>query len=614
MFGKRALFRLLGGLGLLALLGAGAVVAVATLNPRAAVEWYAARALGRPLTLGELRIGWGNRLSVEVRDLRLANTDWGREADMLRVEYLSAEVDIEALWGGVLRFRRLRLEKPVLSLERGDGEARNWRFKDGGAPSRGGLAIVPKNRTQFPTLIDFALRDGVLVFRAKDRRDLRLNFYSVGVRSSGDDSPAHLTLDGAYNGASVQLKADTDSFAHLRDDAIPFATAFSIQTVPGTVSFKGTMTEPVDFEGVKGALQIDAQNLGDLLKIVGADAAVSVPLRLTGAFDKTGDRWAISSSNGQLASSDFGGEIALDEGKRGEADRIKTALRFGRLYLAPLLAGGGTGGPVSLRPDDRPGAIFEARLAARQLIYGAVQLADVDLRGRTEPGQILVDALSFGLAGGRIESSGAARAVAAGGAVTAQASLSSLDVAQLMSSLGGAANQLSGQLDGRATLSMEGETASDALKASRGEAALAMTGGRVARDLLEKASADLRALFRKEEGAAPLSCFLGVIELRDGIATLAPLRLRTADTTLIGGGRADLLAQRLDVMVKAVGSSPSVLALKVPLRVSGPFDKPSVRPYLGSPVPYLDPTTQEAPLQALAPELRQFAERNPCIR
>ncbi|MFX8527662.1 hypothetical protein ABTM08_19685, partial [Acinetobacter baumannii] len=83
-------------------------------------------------------------------------------------------------------------------------------------------------------------------------------------------------------------------------------------------------------------------------------------------------------------------------------------------------------------------------------------------------------------------------------------------------------------------------TAEGLIKAARGQAVIGMQGGLIARDLLEKLSGDLRTLLRKGEGRTQISCLLGVVVLRDGIARLAPLRLRAAEGVAIGGGQIDL--------------------------------------------------------------------------
>src|SRR5712664_195097 len=77
---------------------------------------------------------------------------------------------------------------------------------------------------------------------------------------------------------------------------------------------------------------------------------------------------------------------------------------------------------------------------------------------------------------------------------------------------------------------------------------------------------------------SPVTCLLAIVDLQDGIATVSPLRLRTPDTTLVGFGHANLATKRVDMIVKTEAGATSLLALKLPLRVSGSFDKLTVAP------------------------------------
>lgn len=605
---KRALLRLAAVAGVGVLVAAGTLVVLIVVYPQPIIEWDAARTLGRRLSFGSLHVGWGNPLTIEAQDIRLDNPPWADEPYMFHADYLSAQIDMAALWHGVLRYKRLRIEKPVLLLERKAGVPPNWRFPGAGGPGRGGLALVPKDRTQFPSLSDFVLRNGMLILRRLGAYDIRINFYTLRIGAPADDQPAHLSVDGAYDGAPVHLSADTGSFVQMRDAKQPFGASFSIQTAPGTLDFKGTLTKPLDFDGVHGTMQIDAQNLGDLLKLFGATEPVPFALHLAGAFDKTGEHWQITQADGHMPAGGFKGTLALDEGDHGKPDAITADLAFDRLDATTLLAGRGTGGgPIALEPDTNPGAVFDAKLKAHELVYNKLRLTDVDLHGRTQPGAVSVDNLTFNVAGGGIEGSGAAHATPAGGDITLDASATALDAGQLAGLLGGHSGDLTGQVDGRLNLALSGPTLADALKHSQGQAVLSMTQGRVSRDLLERASVDLRTLFRAGEGSAPLTCLLGVAALRDGVAAVGPLRLRTPSTTLVAGGRVDLVGDRIDLVVRSAGGS--FFALKVPLRISGSLSKITARPALGADLPPLRPENVD-----LGPGLRQLADGNSCLR
>jgi AsmA family protein len=603
---NRALAIILGLVGVMIGLGIGAAGLLVTLDWRPYIERAASRSLGRPLSVASLRIFWRNPLAVELTDLRLANAPWGTQPDMLRIERIAATIDLPSLLHGIVRYQALLLENPVLLLERDSRGVGNWHLEDNGAAL--GLAVIPKNRAQFPTLIDFTLRQGKLTYRST-RSDLRLDFHDLAIRSAGDDQKVAVTLDGAYNNFPTRLTATTDSYAVLRNASVPFGADFSIASAASTIGFAGTMAEPLDFEGVRGKIQIDAKRLGDFLRLFGAELPGDFPVAVAGPFERAAGHWQISEAKGRLARNAFGGTLALDEGGRGAVDTIAANLGFAELDLAPLIGSGRNSDAISLRLETDPAANIDARVAAKQLTYETRRLADFAITARTTAGQLSVNALSFAFAGGKVEASGSAHAVPGGSRVAVTAGLSGADADRLAQTIDADAGELAGKLDGRLLLDISGATLSDALKANRGQAVLAMTDGRVARDLVERASADLRTLFRKGEGWMPVTCLLGIVDLQDGIATISPLRLRTPDTTLVGFGHANLVTKQVDMIVKTETGATGLLALKLPLRVSGSFDKLTVAPTFGSSA--TEPAVGD-PGHLLKPELQLLAERNPC--
>ena len=141
-----------------------------------------------------------------------------------------------------------------------------------------------------------------------------------------------------------------------------------------------------------------------------------------------------------------------------------------------------------------------------------------------------------------------------------------------------------------------------------------MSQGKIARALLERAATDLRSLFRKGEGSAPIKCLLGILDLRNGLGKISPLRLQTNEASLIGGGQVDLLRDRLDLTVKSDAASTGFLALDVPFRISGDFATLSVQTAIGASTAWLDAPAGNMSVRVLPPNLQQLAERNPCQR
>ena len=620
---KRLAVALLGLLGVAVAIVVSAVVLVAVIDLRPMLERYATRTLERRLTIGTLHIAWGNPLRVEVGDVRVANATWGSRPDMIRIETLTATVDVIPLLRGVLRFETLEVRKPEIVLERDANGIGNWRFGDAAARPPASSAPAPSRRAGFPTLIDFRLHDGFVSYRTTNGNVLRGDLRDVSIRAAGDDQPVSVTLEGAYNGTPTRVTAETQSFQALRDESLPFGLAFSTATPTATVEFKGTMMNPLDFDGVRGPLRIDARVLGDFLNIFGADVGADVPLRLAGALTRNGDHWQLTEATGTLASDAFEGGLTLAEGGRGEPDDIAIAATFAVLHLDPLLAGAAKGKPgkgpsnadygaLSLDLEQKRGTNFDATLRAAQLEYRAMRFADVGAEARLASGEIAIRRLTFAVAGGTVDASGSARSAKPGSRVVVNASVSKADAAEIARMLGVEAGQIAGRITTRATLTMSGATVGQALRTGRGHAVLAMKDGDIARAQLERVSTDLRSLWRRNERSARISCLLGVIELRDGRGTIAQLALQTPAGILIGGGQVDFAAQRLDMTIKSVASSTSAFALDIPLRVSGDFARLSVAPATSAGP--AEAPTRRGPPNEMPPDLRQLAEANPCPR
>jgi uncharacterized protein involved in outer membrane biogenesis len=607
--------------GLIVTFGAAAVLAV-TLDPRPVVEWYASSTLDRRLTIAALRIGWGDPLTIELSDVRLADPAWASEPDMARVASIHAELDLWPLLRGQLRFRKLDVAGPAVLLERDTDGTGNWQFHPGALPA-GRVVGVAASRARTPTLIDAVLRDGALRYRTSSGALLHIDAHDLTVTTDGDDQPVHIALDGAYNGLPGKVTIEAQSFAALRAGADPFPVVVSIATATARVDFTGTFTDPLNFDGAVGPIAADIERPDDVFAPFGTTSPVDVPLRFAGAFTKTGLQWLVSNASGTVGASAFtGSTLALLEAPRGKSDDVTFDLGFPALDLMPLLAG-------AVRADNRVsrgwdsltqdlaaqrGTNIEAHIAAAQVAYGTARVDDASVRFRLVTGQTEVSQLGFAFAAGRVDASATARATGPAAHVTAQAKLVGADSGALARLGGIAAGQIAGRIDGGAELDMTGETLAAALRAGHGHAVLAMTQGQVARALLEQAATDLRALFRPGVGMARITCLLGVVDLRNGIGTIAPLWLRTPETTLIGGGSVDLLTQRLDLTIRSEAASTGIFALGMPLRISGPFSKLGVQPAIGSAARWLDAPARDLLAQDMPADLRQLAERDSCLR
>ncbi len=604
-----------GLLGILVLLAVGAALVIISVDLRPAIEDLAGKLLDRRLTIGSLRIGWGDPLTVELKGLQLANAPWGSSPQMVTVESLSAEVDLWSIFSGPLRFRKLAIVKPIVVLERDPAGTGNWKF---GGPEPTATSPSPaRGRAGFPSLHDLSLQGGLVTFRTSSGGWLRVELSDLRMESDADDRPVSIAADGAYNGIAAKLTASGQPYRILRDASAAYGIDLSIENASTSAQFHGTLLDPLNFDGAQGALQVEAQKFADLVRIFGTETSNNAPVQIAGDLARSGNHWTLANAKGKTAAGAFTGSLALAEGGRGQADDITLDLDLPALDVNQLVAGiAGPGGGrdwkgFSLHLDDKRGTNIAWRLGARQAVYGKLRVVDLLTQGRLESGLLEVTRLKFALAGGAVDASGSLKNLAAGGRLTARAQISNIDVGQLFRWAGDESGQITGRLDGGATVDMTGNSMAAALGANQGHALLAVNQGRIARDLIEKVSTDLRSIFRKQGGVVQATCLLGILDLHNGIAAIWPLRLRTADGTLVGHGQADFLRQRLDLTIQSVAASTSFFALDVPVRISGEFRNLQAGPEIGSSAPW--PANRD-PVQGMPADMRQTAEKNACLR
>jgi len=636
------------GIGLLVVLIVGGAWFVARTELRPFLEQRLTQMLDRPVTIGTLDVTWRNPLIVEMSDLHLANASWGSTPDMGSVKSVSAEIDVKPLLSGRLRFLKLVIVGPTVTLERDPKGTGNWLFgqrasgsdektpppqPDNDSQSKDKLAndgqdsaasfdqaadnIVPRGRSMFPTLLDFTLQDGKITYRTFRGHILRIDLDQIRIATTGDDQPVDLDATGAYNGSKLALKTKMHSFDEMRDASKPFGTVAEITRQSVKIDFDGTLMDPINADGAKGKLTINVGKLNDLLTVFGTKMAANPAVTLQGHLTHAGDIWHLADGSAQFGGNPLTGHVTVHEGSHGSSDDIDLALAFQKLNLDPLLSSGdqkkSSGGSDDwmkqpLTTPDKTSPRLTAKVSADQVKYNSVTLGAVDLSARIAPGEMSLAPSSITYAGVPVQVSASLKPADSGSRLTAEATAKGVDAVALMKAFGSTTNDLSGKLSAGMKLTLTGKTVQDGLKTSTGGAVLSMTNGRVSRDVLEKASMDLRNVFRKGEGTVQVTCLLGVMRLQNGIGQLDPLRLRTSQAVINGKGRVDFLHQTLDLTLQSDKKTTDFLALDIPVRLSGPWQKPGIELMGKSP----QPKSAAAKLDDLSPGLRDIAAGNAC--
>ena len=608
------------GLGLVVLLIAvvGAIFALGDrydLGPLAAGRLTTS--LARKATIGSLYVTPGRWLHVELRDFQLDNLPGGTQPVMTTVTTASAEIEAISVLYGPLVVRKLTVDGLQILLEHTSDDRKNWKFGVAAqtAPPR------PSDRSRFPTLFDAQIA-GDVVFRTSSGRPLATHVDRFQLHTEATDKPVRLDGIGSYNGTPIRLEADLASLNALRDAAMPYPARISATSGDTALHFQGTMTEPLDVDGAKGQLELVASTATAILQIAGASGDFDASLRLVGPFEHDGPLWHVSQAVGTLNEDTItAADVKLVEGPRGKSDDLTVDLAFARLDANILLAakkkGASAGADVPLTVDRAPDMLIAAKVAAHELTYAGIHGSDMTFSGSLEPGRIVVDVLSLGYLGAPFRVSGQIDAVprpadSDGGRVTANVDITHMDVQALRQLLAAGDLPLLGRIDGRVLVEATGATLNEAARRARLSAVFVMDSGSISRQLIELASTDARTIFRKAAGTSLISCLVGVVDIRGGVGTVSPLRIRSADGTITGRGSFDIYRHQIDITVASEARTTNLFALDVPIRVTGLFASPTIRPATLSAAGRAQLSAGDN-ISQLLPGLQPFARRSPCL-
>jgi uncharacterized protein involved in outer membrane biogenesis len=565
---------------------------------------------GRAVTIGSLKLGLGRTVTIDLSDAVLPNLPGGSAPAMATLKHLVAEADLQSLIHGPLLLNRVAIDGLDILLER-VGDARNWRFGPPGPPP-----ADPTGRTGFPSLRDVTLRSSQVVFRTGSGNRLVTALDNAAIKTAGDDQPVTLSIAGAYNAVPLELEAGLQSIAVFRDRAKPFGTTIEIRSGALALNFDGTITDPLNVNGISGRIQLDAPDPKPLFGVAGVHSDLDTGLRLQGTLDHHEPQWRLADATGRLGQDAIETTtIAYDEGAHGQPDRLDLNLGFKTLNLNELAGTGARGkrrdADVPLQVEQDPATLIHARVSAGTLDYATFRAEDVTVQGAQTPGLITVDALSLKAFGTELTARGRIEPAPSGAHVTAAVSALGADVQTLRQAFGFGSLPLTGRLDIDVAVDSTARTVNAATHEARISAVAAMRGGAIQKNVIEMASTDIRALFRTDRGMTPITCLLAGLDMRAGIGTVAPLRVRAGEGTISGSATFDLDRHTFDLTIGSEAKSTGLFALDIPIRVAGSFGAPVISPAQW--------TAQGRAMLAAAdnlsdlpPVLREYARRYPC--
>ena len=584
----------------------GGAVALSRLDVAKMASGYLTDRLWRKLTIASAKLQWGDPVQVELSGVTLANMPGGSQPDMITVSRLTADISPFSLIYGPQVIQHLSLDGAEVLLERDANGAANWHM----SPPTPRIAGQPEARLVLPSLLDAHFHNVEIDYRTSSGNLLKIRLDDFAVAAKAPDMPVFLAGDGSYNGLAVHADAKLPAFARLHTRTKTFPVSIKLTSGTASMGLDGNARDPLNFDGIDGRMVLNAPKPQELLALAGVTGKIDLPLTLGGTFKRDDILWQLTGGDGTLDGAPAKADLKLQEGGRHAQDALTADLAFQTLDIGKLVPPADPKQPddqTSLLVDAAPGALLDVHLAAGHVAYRTIEADKFDLKVKVVPGQVSVDQLMLEVAGGLAQSKVTITNRNTKAAVDFDASLTGVDAAKLSKLMGWGKMPIGGPITSHVTGSMTGATIAEAREANRIFGVLTMSNGTIDRQLVSLASTDVRSLFGRT-GSGKLDCLLVILNLADGKGTIAPLRIKTSDGTITGGGYYDASRDYLDITIGTQSATTSFFSLDIPVRITGPATDPGVSPVFGG----SRRLTATGKLDELPPDLRAFAGANAC--
>jgi uncharacterized protein involved in outer membrane biogenesis len=554
---------------------------------------YLGHRLHREVTInGGLHVHLGFPTRVEVDDFAIANAPWSDLQPMAHATRIALTFDLPSLF----RFTpdTIRLTEPRLVLEKNASGEANWRFGGNGS----GAAAFG----------DISIDNGTLRYRDPTLR----GDITIGVQTAPHEAnaPDELRFDGrgTLRGDPFTITGHGHGLSALRRVNDPYQLAFDLHAGATGIAFDGTIV-PAAPEDLRGALHLSGPDLSQLYPLVPSPLPWTPPYNLAGDLSHSNNRWSLQHIKGTVGESDLAGEFAVDVSRPRAATIADLASRKfdykdlgGFIGLPPGEPGEKAKTPAQRKEVQKRNASSRV-LPDQPFDLGKLRQHDVDLRFRgasvkwarfpldnlvahmiLKDGVLRFDPLDFGVADGHVVSSLALDLTQPTPSANAQIDIRRIELKRLFPQLA-SPNGSAGRFGGRAHLSATGNSVAALLASMQGEAAVAMRGGEMSTLQLVLTNLDLaRAaslLIRGRDEKAEIRCAITAMHAARGVFVPDLMVVDSAEELIHGEGSVDFRNEKYDLTLKADSKKPSLVALRGPIKITGTFAAPVVRPAVG---------------------------------
>ncbi|MBY4953928.1 AsmA family protein [Pantoea sp. DY-17] len=596
-----------------------------TINQKVSAE------LNRPFAIrGDLGVAWvRNREEpgwrswvpwpqVHADDVMLGNPPSIPDVTMVHLQRVEATIAPLALLHQQIYLPWIKMQKPDARLVQTADKKNNWTFDL--ASSQNSDANAAPSAWSF-RLDNILFDQGQVRYRdAVNKADVTVTINPLGKPvpyaqvAGGDDQQKGAgdfvfgwQANGTYNNQKLDGDGKIGGMLSLRSKTTPFPLQVDVRNGTTRVRIDGTLQDPLNLGGLDVRLRFAGDTLANLYGLTGVLLPDTPPYETDGHLiarfnEAKGPLFRYEKFNGHIGDSDIHGSLTYRQGKpRPTLTGELTSNQLRMEDLGPLIGvNSGKGsektqqakaqrGEASSQPADRvlPHDKFDTKswdvmdadvkFSGKRIQHSSkLPLSDLYTHLQLKNGDLLLDPLRFGMAGGSINSTIHLEGDRSPMRGRADLHARKLRLRQLFPDVTAMQNSL-GQLNGDASLSGTGNSVADLLGTSNGELKLLMNDGLISRSLMEIAGLNVGnyvvgKLFGDDE--VKINCAATDMNIRQGLATPKLFLLDTENAVINVTGNVNFANERMDLSINPESKGIRIITLRSPLYVRGTFKNP----------------------------------------
>lgn len=598
-----------------------------TINQKVSTE------LNRPFAIrGDLGITWERNHDepgwrswvpwphVHAEDILLGNPPEIPEVTMVHLQRADATLAPLALIGKEVYIPWIKLTQPDARLIQTADKKNNWTFNLAGSDK--------PDPNQPPSAWTFRLdnimfdRSQIVYRDAINKADVQVTVNPLGkpvpyvqVAGSKDDKSQQGASDfvfgwkasGTYNNEKLTGDGKIGGMLSLRSKTNPFPLEADVRNGTTRVQIGGTLQDPLNLGGLDIRLRFSGDTLANLYGLTGILLPDTPPYETDGHLiarfqQKGGPIFRYENFNGHIGDSDIHGSMTYTQSK--PRPKLEGALESKQLRMADLgpLIGVNSGkgsekteqakakrGEAASQPSDRvlPHDKFDTKswdvmdadvkFSGKRIEHSnSLPLSDLYTHLVLKNGDILLDPLRFGIAGGNLNSTIRMEGDRTPMRARADLHARNLKLKQLFPDVEAMQSSM-GQMNGDATLSGTGNSVADILATSNGDLKMLMNDGVISRSLMEIVGLNVGnyvvgKLFGDDQ--VRINCAAADLQVNNGLASTKLFVFDTENAVINISGTTNFANERMDLSIDPESKGIRIVTLRSPLYVRGTFKNP----------------------------------------